>query len=581
MPRPRLRRRRGTRRAIVLLSVVTSIVVIASLIAANRPGGHSQTAASTPRGINLDADNVSAPPAAPAAKPAWKAPTPKPTARSAFKTAIGSNKWNGAAKYLVLFVLDGARPDYYTVPGIPHIRALMKQGTDYINGFAGILESETPSGHATIVSGSPPRTDGILSFAWANSDNTTVNLFDPNNILNHQMENIIRDAPASNIAELVHKHDSHAEVAVLGGHKYYAQDAMGGPSANTIVYYTGMPNGTFAPVAVPGHVPPASILQDPALTAKTTHLAAGAEDRLVMKLVMKTVNTTHPRILMVNVPEFDWPLGHVDGGDRDPAVVKTLMQGFDKGLGKLENAYRKAGILNKTEFVLTSDHGFAPIYHTVSKTAIEQAVAASGTNIISDTFHTASYLWIRDASRAAVAAENVAKLQNPYIQSVYFKESMAGGGYRYVRATGSDLFHVPGAESANQYLLQTFDGPNGPDVAVFFTEDSASEPGGQANWKGDHGGAAWQSQHLRIVISGAGVKSGVVSSQPAPLEDLAPTVLSLLGIQPTGMQGVALADGMSASTAAERAAEATQGLVLRPVISALKAESRAELAARR
>jgi hypothetical protein len=171
--------------------------------------------------------------------------------------------------YLVLFVLDGARPDYFNVPGIPHIRALMKHGTQYTNAFAGILESETPTGHASISSGSNPSADGILSFAWANEDNTTVNLFDPANIRNGQMERILHNAPAPSIAGLVHAADPSAEVVALGGHKYYADDALGGPSANVIMYYQGTPKGKFAPTFVPGHAPPPAVLQAPGLIGKT------------------------------------------------------------------------------------------------------------------------------------------------------------------------------------------------------------------------------------------------------------------------------------------------------------------------
>jgi hypothetical protein len=482
-------------------------------------------------------------------------------------------------KYVVLFVLDGAQPSDYDVPGLPHLRALMQHGADFTNGFSGILESETPSGHATIASGSTPARDGILSFAWAGADNTSVNLFDPAKILDHSMETILQKAPAPDLAELLHAHQRRATVVALGGHKYYAQDALGGPDADAIVYYAGMKNGSYAPVAVPGHVPPRSVLSAPGLVSPTTHLPTAAEDHLVMNLVLSTVAHMHPTVMMVNIPEFDWPLGHVDGGTRNPMMVRQLMQGFDRDLGRLEDAYRTAGILNQTLFVFTSDHGMAPIYHTLPSSIIEQAVERAGTGITSDTFHTAGYIWLTDQTKAAQAAANIAQLQNPSIQSVYFKEQEASARYSYIRASGPELFRVPGMESANQYLLGTFAGPNGPDVVTFFTENTGSEPGGQSSWKGDHGGAAWNSQHLRIIVSGPGIRSGVVSSAPAPLIDIAPTILTLLGVTAAGMQGVPLANALSAPTASQRATRTAQIRTLTPVINALSAESRADIVA--
>ncbi|MGH2443372.1 MAG: hypothetical protein ACRDFX_09440, partial [Chloroflexota bacterium] len=218
----------------------------------------------------------------------------------------------------------------------------------------------------------------------------------------------------------------------------------------------------------------------------------------------------------------------------------------------------------------------APIYHKAPDGPIERAITASGTNIISSTFHTAGYVWLHDSSKAAAAAENVARLQNPLIQSVYFKEHLANGSFAYVRSTGADLFLVPGMENANQYLLSSFVGPDGPDVVVFFMENTASLPGGEATWKGDHGGADWNAQHLRIIMSGPGVRHGKVSYQPAPLMDLAPTALKLMGIRDTGMQGIPLTDGMISPTKSELQASHAQGAQIAPVIDALSAESNAE-----
>jgi arylsulfatase A-like enzyme len=252
------------------------------------------------------------------------------------------------------------------------------------------------------------------------------------------------------------------------------------------------------------------------------------------------------------------------------------MQGFDRDLGALQDTYRRAGVLDRTLFVLTADHGTAAITRTIAKADITGAVANAGTSIVSDTYHTGAYLWIRDKSRAAPAAANIARLQNPGILAVYFKERIPGGSH-YLRASGADLFGAPGVERANQYLLRTFNGPNGPDLVVFFRQGVASLPGGQASWKGDHGGADWDSQHLPLVLSGARVRQGYVSPFPARLVDVAPTLLALLGVPSTGMEGTRLADAIKASPHAALSAQRAKEAELRPLISALRAQSRIDL----
>ena len=504
--------------------------------------------------------------------------TRRPPASAKVKPIHSLASTGTSAKYLVLIVLDGARPDYFTVPGIPHVRALMRNGTTYSNASAGILESETPSGHASISTGSVPKENGLPGFDWVTSDNIPVNLFDPAKIRDGSMERVLSNAHAPSIAGLLRKHSPKATIVAMSGHKYYAADALGGPDANVIMYYTGTPDGRFVPEYVPGHAPPAGLLADPALSNKSSHLPLAVEDHLAMKLAIASVKRMHEQALLLNVPEFDWPLGHVDGGNRDPAAVRTLMQGFDQDLAALENEYRQAGVLDKTLFVLTADHGMSPIYHTVPQSSIDSAVTDTGAKIIQSSYHTADYVWIDDKTKAPQAALNIAHQRNPLIQAVYFKEPVPGG-YEFVRASGIEQFAVPGMEQANQALLSTFDGPTAPDLAVLYTEGAATLPGGQATWKGDHGGASWEAQHVPLVLSGPGVRRGHVSDSPARIRDIAPTALSLLGVAPIGMGGVPLADALLRPTAAERRAQGSVNRALGPIVQALRAESRAEITA--
>jgi hypothetical protein len=454
----------------------------------------------------------------------------------------------------------------------------MKSGTWYDNAWAGILESETPAGHAAIGTGSNPNQNGLLSFNWANVDNTSVDLFDPVAVQHGAMEAVMRAAHAPSIAGLVHQYDRKALVVALGGHKYYANDAIGGPDADIIMYYRSTPDHRLVPQCVVGHVAPRSLLTDSRLMSKTTKLPLAGEDHLATRMAIASFNLMHERVMLMNFPEFDWPLGHVDGAQSDPAAVKTLMQGFDQDLGSLEEAYRRAGVLDQTVFIITADHGFASLSHTVSATPILKAAAAAGGSIIQDSFHTAAYLWLRNGRRAVAAASGIAHLQNPLIQSVYFREPLPGGGSNYVRASGPELFRVPGMENANQYLLDTFNGPAGPNVVVFFREEVGSEPAGQASWKGDHGGAAWESQHIPLLIAGPGVARDRVSHFPARLIDIAPTALSLLGIPSSGMTGKPLADAMQRPGRDTVRGQRALAKELEPVVRSLQEESRLEVA---
>jgi hypothetical protein len=482
--------------------------------------------------------------------------------------------------YLALIVLDGARPDYFNVPGIPHVRSLIRNGTQYSNAFAGILESETPSGHVSIATGSLPRTNGILSFAWAASDNRLVDLFDPNKIRAGAMEAIVRQYHVPTIAGLVHTKSRNAKVVALSGSKYYAADALGGPDADVIMYFTGTTGGLFTPTYIPGHAPAAGVLDTPSLTIKNGSIPLGLENRLAMKLAVRSFNRTRQQVTLVNLPEFDWPLGHVNGGVLDGHGVVTLMQAFDRDLAMLQDAYRRAGVLDRTLFVLMADHGMMPLDNKVSDTALTDAASKAGTSVVWQSFSSGAYLWVKDASRAGQAAKNIAALRTPHVQSVYVK-GRTKTGFSYIRTSSAKRLHAAGTEAANQYLLNTFAGPNGPDVVVLFTEHAGSEPGGQAGWKADHGGTSWRSQHIPLVLSGPGVRSGVQSSAPARLIDVAPTVLQAMGVPHQRMQGVVLADALTDPPAGAAQVQNATSRHLMPVVQALKSESHLELTAGR
>src|SRR6266536_73639 len=68
--------------------------------------------------------------------------------------------------YLVLLVLDGARPDYFRLASTPNLHWLMARGTTYTQAFVGQLMANTPPGHASIGTGLFPSHHGIPDFAW-------------------------------------------------------------------------------------------------------------------------------------------------------------------------------------------------------------------------------------------------------------------------------------------------------------------------------------------------------------------------------------------------------------------------------
>lgn len=480
-----------------------------------------------------------------------------------------SSRATGTPRYLVLMVLDGGRPDYFGLTHLPHVDKLRRNGIQYTRAIDGILESETPAGHATIATGSPPKRDGILGFDWAQGDND-YSLFSPTVVRAGAIEHIMESNKVPTIAGLYKARYPHATVVALSGHKYYAADPLGGPRADVIMYYTGDPHGHYVPTAIPGHVPPQSVLNAPGLVGKTTHLAPGKDDHFATLLALSAIRRLHPRILLINYPEFDWPLGHVFGGIRDRRRVSWLMTVFDRDLGSIEQAYARAHILKRTLFVITADHGMAPIQRFIPDTIITNAVTAAGTTAPAISYSTGTYIWLRNFTRASTVADTIARTGAAAgVQSAYYL-SNAGGHMHYVRSTATPL--SPALDAANHALLTTLIDGHQPTVVTFAREGATFSPPSN-HWKGDHGGAAWQSQHIPLIFSGPGIKRGVVTSRPAKLEDVAPTLLWDMGVNPAGMTGHVLSEALvHPPTAARVKARVTESRRLTPLVNAMVAQ---------
>jgi hypothetical protein len=386
------------------------------------------------------------------------------------------------------------------------------------------------------------------------------------------MEHIMQSERVPTIAGLFKAKYPKERVVALSGHKYYAADPLGGPSADGIMYYAPGSGGRYVPQAIPGHVPPSSVMNAKNVIGANTHLGNGGEDTLATNLAIAAFRHMHAHILMVNYPEFDWPLGHVYGGNRDRKDAITIMRNFDSDLGRLEDVYRKAGVLDRTLFIITADHGMGPIKRFIPSSVINNAVAEAGTTAPDVAANTGAYVWLTNHSRAEQVAANVMAEHDPGVQSAYYLTMKPTP--RYVAVGGH--FVNKTVNTANTDLANTLLNGHEPDVVVM-AKAGATFSSPAAHWKADHGGASWESQHIPLIMAGPGVKKGTVIGEGAQLEDIAPTALTLMGVAPTGMQGKVLADAMLSPAAWQRTARQREIGRIDPLISALTAQDTYEM----
>jgi arylsulfatase A-like enzyme len=293
-------------------------------------------------------------------------------------------------------------------------------------------------------------------------------------------------------------------------------------------------------------------------------------------MALESLRTIDPRALMINLPSADLN-GHRFGGPARLDVMKKIVRNCDKELGRLFTAFRNRGILDQTVFVVTADHGMVQNTYQIDDQLIKTAVREAGGDYLFHVGGNSAYIWLRNPAVAPQVAQHLVDIVAHAPFAHY--QTIESGRYTFHPVLRRGTSINPALEAAYQYLLGTFAGPLAPDIALTFEENTITRVYTSAH--GEHGGGSWGAQQVPLVIAGPGVKRGVVSDFPARLMDVAPTVLTLLGLQPSNMDGVVLADALAAPTAAQERAQGDLESVLTGYQRAVIARSRGDIAAHR
>lgn len=478
---------------------------------------------------------------------------------------------------LVLVVIDAFRTDYAALAPMPNLSRLMQRGATFPNAWVGQLESVTPASHATISTGAAPRRQGIMGFSWR-SPATGQEVYGAwyDQVLAGRLERQLLAHDVVSIPQAVKAHDPTARVVALSSEKYYAADAMGGPAADYIIY--GLPQGAeIAPRGIPHHAPPSRYLNDPTLR-KTWPLQYGLLDELAMTMALQALHDFDPRVLMINLPECD-TYGHRTGGPTRPDVMSKLVAGVDVQLGRLLQAYGERGLLDDTIFVVTGDHGMVPNTYQVQDTAIKDATRAAGGDLLFQYGGSAAFIWLRNPQVSPAVARHLVDTI-PHAQFAHY-QTMQSGGYQHHLVPPSGQSVDPALAAAHQYLLGTCAGPLAPDITLTLAENMIvrNKLDGSNAAHGNHSGATWGVQAVPLVLAGPGVKAGKVLDFPARLMDIAPTVLTLMGIEPARVDGVELSDALLRPTPAGQHAADSLAPALTAFQRAIKDRSSADLRA--
>jgi arylsulfatase A-like enzyme len=272
--------------------------------------------------------------------------------------------------------------------------------------------------------------------------------------------------------------------------------------------------------------------------------------------------------MMINLPEVDI-FGHAAG--TNATVMQPLVSNVDKQIGRLVAAYQRAGILSQTYFIVTADHGMTPAVHTINDSAIKSTIKSAGGQGLYVGHGDYCQVWLRNPESIPRVAAALAKANLPNVDAVFMRDPRG----KYVMVSSATHLADPTVENAYSDLLSTFNEGEAPDIVLLYDENTITMTPtfAQTGRKGDHGGATWAAQHIPLVITGPGIRQGFRSSYPARIVDIAPTVETLLLVQPYHQDGVPLADAMIDPPSWAGSGQLTRGPRLSADVQALQTEA--------
>ncbi|HEX6510328.1 MAG TPA: alkaline phosphatase family protein [Chloroflexota bacterium] len=484
-------------------------------------------------------------------------------------------------RYAVVIVLDGARPDYFNLAAMPHLRALMRRGVTYTQAFVGQELANTPPSHATIGTGMLPKHHGVEGFLW--EDPQTHLMTNPTETWSVEagaLERVIAAHHVPSLASQIKAAHHGARIASVAAHKCYASDAMGTPSSDYILCALIYHNRWVAQ-AIGSHRPPPGAINNPQwdvpIPSRTSGFGpavqqwrVGGENAWTVRYAFWAFHRVrYPRVLMMNLSETD-VLGHFASNDE---IARALMQQFDWLLGRIIAAYRAAGLLDRTDFVVTADHGMSRIDSVVPYSVLSRSVVLARTTPVYIEHDTAAAIGIADDARARAVALNIVRLGGRSVDAAFYKV-LQGGRWMYYLAAAQPGLPTP-LLHAYRRLADTMAAGAGPDVFAVFAPNTSSR---QAvaygyTWKAGHLGPQWGDQHIPLIISGPGVTQGKQSVYPARLVDIAPTVEHLLGARTGPIDGIVLADALQQPTTEEVREQRGRRAILTPVVETLEHRS--------
>jgi predicted AlkP superfamily pyrophosphatase or phosphodiesterase len=451
---------------------------------------------------------------------------------------------------VLVFVVDGLRPDSITAEDTPTLLRLRAEGVDLVNSHA-VFPTVTRVNAAAIATGTQPGTNGLVGnqmFVPAVDARRAFDTGNYRNFLTLDQATGGRVLQAPTLAERLH-----ARGLMLAGVSSGSTGSAFLLNPKAVSGIGALVNGYLDPgktVAYPAGISEAVLARFGPAPAKAPggarfDAAVTWTQRVLREYVLPELA---PAVVINWLTEPDHSQHHAGVGS--PAARETL-RNDDREIAQVLAGLHAAS----TSVLVVSDHGF-----TTNTAGVDVAgalvlaklkAAADSTDVILASSGQAVALHVdgHDAERIARIARFI---QSQDWGGVIFSAGSVEGAFPL------ELIHVANRERSPD-LLFTFPWTSRRNAFGVSGTDLANVSAGGAPYVSDHGSMSPWNVRNTFLAWGAGVKKGVTVGVPAGNVDVTPTVLALLGIDgEPGLDGRVVTEALEGGPDPERVAVETR-----------------------